>query len=264
MIIDGTKIARRIESELLKEVKKLKRKPSLAIIWVGENPASEIYVQEKKEACGRLGIDCYIHRLPENITQEKFFKLLRGLNKDKKINGIIIQLPLPSSLDSEEILFSIAPWKDVDGLNPLIKTNIPPTTLAIIEAIKFTRIKLKGKYVVLVGYARHTTESLIPYLINQEATITVCHKSTKNLAVFTKKADLLIVAAGRPKLIKSSMIKKGAIVIDVGINRIGKRIVGDVDFERVKKKAKFITPVPGGIGPLTVMMLIKNLIKLCK
>jgi methylenetetrahydrofolate dehydrogenase (NADP+)/methenyltetrahydrofolate cyclohydrolase len=269
MIIDGRKIANKIETNLIKEVKKLKQVPVLVVILIGHNPASEIYVSKKQQACEQIGILCKIYRLPISTSQQKLLQLIEKLNKDKKVNGIIVQLPLPAKFDRNTIVYSIAPWKDVDGSNPINlgfleigqPLFIPPTAAAVLETVKYTKVQLKCLSVCLVGYSSLVSKPLVPLLIDLGATITICHKNTKNLIKHTKEADILVVAAGVPKLIKASMVKKGAIVIDVGINRQGKKIVGDVDFENVKKKAKFITPVPGGVGPITVVMLLRNLIQ---
>jgi len=272
MIIDGKKIAQKIERQLTEKLKKLKTEPSLAIILIGKNSASEIYVQEKQEVCQRLNIKCLIFKLPISVTQNQLLALIDGFNEDKKVNGILVQLPLPDQININAVFCSISPEKDVDGLNPLnigfLEIGqpfiIPPTAVAVLEIMKSYKIKLKGSKVVLVGYSNLVGKPLLPLLIEQGATVTICHKKTKNLAKITKEADILVVAVGKPNLIKAAMIKKGAIIIDVGINRVGKKIIGDVDFEKVKKKASFITPVPGGVGPITVMMLLRNLIEITR
>lgn len=263
-IIDGKKIAYKIEEEVKSSLRKLKKVPQLAIILIGKNPASEIYVQKKEEVCQRLKIGCQIYRLPASIGQDKILKLIEKLNKDKKVHGILVQLPLPLKINRRAILSSIAPWKDVDGLNPIIKTSRSSTASAVIEAIKYTGVKLKTKHVVLVGYSDLVGKPLISFLVEQGATVTICHKETKNLTFYTKQADILIVAAAKPKLIKVSMVKRGVIIIDVGVNQKGKKIIGDVDFENVKKKASFISPVPGGIGPITVIKLLENILNCVK
>ena len=270
MIIDGEKIAQRIEKKIKGKLKKLKMTPRLAVILIGRNPASEIYVQRKEEACKRLNIKYQTFRLSGNIDQNKLLSLIEKLNKDKKINGILIQLPLPVRFNKTNIFYSIAPWKDIDGLNPLnlgfLETGQPfivsPTASCILEIMKYLKIKTQGKYACLVGYSELVGKPLLPLLIDKGLTVTICHKRTKKLANFTQKADILIVAAGSPNLIKSSMVKKGATVIDAGINIKGKEIIGDVDFKNVKNKAAFITPVPKGVGPVTVSMLLSNLIEL--
>jgi len=271
-IIDGLQIAQRIEQNLAKEIQKLKVKPSLATILVGHDPVSEIYVQKKKEICQRLGIKCKVYQLLISIKQSKLLQLIEKLNKDKKVNGIIVQLPLPAKVSRNAVIYSIAPWKDVDALNPInvgfLETGqaflIPPTAAAVLEVVRYTRIKLKGLKSCLVGYSELVGKPLVPFLIDKGVSVSICHKMTANLLKYTKKADVLIVATGSPNLIKVSMVKKGAIVIDVGISRKGKKIIGDVDFNKVKRKAGFITPVPGGIGPITVAMIIQNLIKAYK
>ncbi len=272
MIIDGREIAQKIEANLIKEVKKLKTKPTLAVILVGHNLASEIYVTKKQEACERIGLGCKIYRLPVSTSQQKLLQLIERLNKDKKVNGIMVQLPLPAKFDRNTIVYSIAPWKDIDGSNPINlgflgigqPLFIPPTASAVLESVKYTKVQLKGLNVCLVGYSDLVGKPLAPLLVDFGATITICHKNTKNLTKHTKEADILVIAVGIPKFIKSAMVKKGAIIIDVGINRQGKKIIGDVDFAGVKNKVKYITPVPGGVGPITIVMLLNNLLKAYK
>ena len=271
-IIDGLPIAQKIERQLKIELKKLKNKPSLVIILVGRNLASEVYINKKAEICGRLEIKCRVYRLSSNTSQNKLLKLIEKLNKDNSVNGILIQLPLPPKINRNAVMYSIAPWKDVDGLNPInvgfLEVGqaflVPPTVAAVLEMLKYTRIKLKGLRACLIGYSELVGKPLIPFLISQGVTVIICDKNTRNLFKIAQEADILVVAAGVPNLIKKSMVKKGAIVIDVGINRKGKKIVGDVDFNKVKNKTKFITSVPGGVGPITVVMLIKNLIEISK
>jgi methylenetetrahydrofolate dehydrogenase (NADP+)/methenyltetrahydrofolate cyclohydrolase len=272
MIIDGQKIAQKIERELTINVKKLKKIPNLAIVLVGHNPASEIYVQKKQEASSRIGADCRMYRLPANTSQGKLLNLIEKLNKNNRVDGILVQLPLPPGINKLSVNFSISPWKDVDGVNPLNmgflyagqRLLVSATVQAIIKTVKYTKINFSGRRAVLVGFSDLIGKPLMPFLVDLGAAITICDKKTKGLAKLTREADLLIVAAGSPKLIKASMVKKGVTVIDVGINRIGKKTVGDVDFENVKKKAQFVTPVPGGVGPVTVAILLKNLIKAAK
>jgi len=271
-IVNGFQIAQKLESKIKKEIKRIKERLSLAIISVGENSASKIYIQKKKEACQRLGIQCQIYNLSSKVSLNKIIELVQKINRSSKIHGLIIQLPLPPRFNSELIFNYLDPLKDVDGLSPLnlgfLASGqgfiIPPTVQAILEIIDYYKINLRHKKVVLIGYSNLIGKPLSFFLINRGATITICHKETKNLDDYTRKADILIVAAGKPKLITKNMVKRGVIVIDVGINKIGKKIVGDVDFNKVKDKASLITPVPGGVGPITIMKLLQNLLQCVK
>lgn len=266
-ILNGKQIAEEIKNEIKLEIDNLKIKPCLAVIIVGKNPASQIYVQNKKLACDRVGIKSITHELPENIQEEKILQLINNLNKDKNIHGILVQLPLPSHIDENKIINAINPKKDVDGFHPLNigkmmlgeKTFLPCTPAGIIEILKRSEIKIEGKHAVIVGRSNIVGKPVAQLLLNENATISVCHSKTKNLKEITKQADILVVATGKANFITEDMIKKYAIIIDVGINRTeDNKICGDVDFENVKNKASLITPVPGGVGPMTIAMLLKN------
>jgi len=298
-IIDGNKIAQRIKNEIIEQLNELKLKfsltPKIVSIIVGENPATKVYVNTQCKTCQELGINIEILSLDSNITEDELEQKIEQLNNDKDVNAIMLNLPLPQHLNQRKLQNKILPIKDVEGvtaenLGKLFYAETPPvvapcTALAVIECLKETKVELKGKEVVIVGHSEIVGKPILMLLLSSlfnSPTPTVCHIATKNLAWHTKNADILIVAVGKPNLITVDMVKDGVIVIDVGINRIkvldengkeiidektGKpktKIVGDVDFEDVSKKASFITPVPGGVGCVTSCILIKNLINLIK
>ncbi|MBM3253600.1 MAG: bifunctional 5,10-methylenetetrahydrofolate dehydrogenase/5,10-methenyltetrahydrofolate cyclohydrolase [Candidatus Omnitrophica bacterium] len=272
-LLEGKPLAESLKSELKNEVDQLKGKyktnPSLSVIQVGDNPASSVYANQQKKCADSLGIGYNIHRLSIEAKKEELFSLIDGLNKDDLVSGIIIQLPLPSHIDHKELILRISPLKDVEGLHPenlgklvLGKPSLAPcTALACVELIKSIGVDLYGKEVVIVGHSEIVGKPLALLLLNDFATITVCHIGTSQkgcLNDHTKYADILVVAVGKAGLIKGEHIKEGVIVVDVGINKVGDRIVGDVEFESASNVASYITPVPGGVGPLTVVMLMKN------
>lgn len=267
-IIDGKKTAQEIRSELKREIQNLKIKPELRVILVGNNPASQIYVKNKEKYASEVGIKSETIRLPEDITEEKLLKQIKKLNKDKHINGILVQLPLPSHINEFSVINAIAPEKDVDGFTIYNKGLLsigkpaltPCTPLGIIELLKQYKVNIASKNAVVIGRSNIVGKPIAQLLLNEDATVTICHSKTKNLAEMTANADILISAVGKPKFIGKKYIKKGATVIDVAMNRDTKnnRWVGDVDFDNVSKVAKFITPVPGGVGPMTIAMLLKN------
>lgn len=272
MIIDGNKIASKILAEAKEQISLLPSKPSLAIILVGNNPASLIYTKRKEEDCKKIGIDAKRIFFPENISQEELIEKIRQLNNDQTIDAMIVQLPLPSHIDEDFVLQEISPIKDADGLHPQnlgkailgIGPIFPCTPAGIIYILKESNIGLSGKKAVVIGRSRIVGLPLSFMLLNQNCTVTICHSKTKNLKEHTLSADILCVAVGKPKFITADMVKEDAVVIDVGINREGEKLVGDVDFDLVSKKASAITPVPGGVGPLTRAMLIKNTIECYK
>lgn len=275
MIIDGKKIAQEVRSEVKEEVKELRKKgitPGLAVVLVGENPASLVYVHQKEKACEEVGIASYKYTLPKDTTEEKLLSVVDELNNEEKIHGILVQLPLPEHLDEKRILEKISPEKDVDGFHPLNMGRllvgepsfVPCTPRGVIELIERLGFEVKGKKAVIVGRSNIVGKPVAVLLLLRHATITVCHTRTKDLAAETREADILVVAAGRPKMITGDMVKEGAIVIDVGINRVDGKLVGDVDFDSVSPKAGAITPVPGGVGPMTVAMLMKNTLEAAK
>ncbi len=267
-IIDGKKIAEEVLSDIDDKVKLMKDKPGLALVLVGNNPASEIYVNSKEKKCKEIGIYCEKYNLEENTSEQELAELIIKLNNDKKIDGILVQLPLPKQIN-ESVIEKIIAEKDVDGftetsLGKLIsgESNIyPATPKAIMKLIESTKINLEGKNAVVVGRSKIVGKPVALMLLEKNTTVTICHSKTKNLENYTKQADILVVAIGKPKLITKNMVKQGAVVIDVGINRVDGKIVGDVDFESVKEVASYITPVPGGVGPMTIAMLLDNLVK---
>jgi len=272
-LLDGRKLAQKIEKRQKIVIAKLRKKgiiPTLAVILVGKDPASGIYVSKKQEAASRIGVKVMVFKYPSRAKTEKVASKIQKLNRDKKVHGIIVQLPLPKHINQEKIIEAISPSKDVDGFHPLnwgklaYKSEglLPCTPAAVIELLHFYKIKLKGKEVVIVGKGNFVGKPLSILLLNEDTTLTVTHIFTKNLKEHTRRADILISAAGVLRLIKKDMVKKGAVVVDVGISREGKKITGDVDFEEVSKVASYITPVPGGIGPVTVAELLKNVVKI--
>jgi len=271
-IIDGKKISDDIYRELEAEIVPHRGQIGLAVILVGDDPASATYVRNKEKACKRLGINFKLVRLPQFVSKEEVLKSISRLNNDDSISGIIVQLPLPSHIDEFEITKSVLPIKDVDGLHPenlgsLLKGKpnmVPCTPSGIIELLRREEIDIKGKKVVIVGRSNLVGKPLFHLLLSMDATVTICHSKTKDLKKETSQADILVVAVGVPGLIKKDMVKPGAVVIDVGINKIDNKLVGDVDFEGVKEIASYITPVPGGVGPMTVAMLMNNVLKAYK
>lgn len=276
VIIDGKALAKKIRQNLKIECDKLKEEgvnPKLAVIMVGDNPASKVYVRNKSRACNEVGIEYQEYLLKEESTQEELLDLIKKLNEDKSINGILLQSPLPEHLDINKAFKAITYLKDVDGFTPASvgklsigeDTFVSCTPLGVIKMFEEYNIDLTGKHVVIVGRSNIVGKPLIQCCLQKHATVTVCHSRTKDLAKFTKDADILIAAIGKSKFIKADMVKDGAVVIDVGINR-GEdgKLTGDVDFENVEKKASYITPVPGGVGPMTIAMLMNNVIKAAK
>ena len=285
-IIDGKQVAAGIREELKAEVAKLKEKgivPGLGVILVGDDPASVSYVTAKERACEEMGIHSDNNRLAADTSQERLVAMVRKMNKDRKIHGILVQLPLPKGLNEAEVLQTIDPDKDVDGFHPMNvgrmvvgeKAFLPCTPHGVIQLLIRSGVTIEGANVVIVGRSNIVGKPLANMLIQKSAignaTVTVCHTRTRDIANHTRQADIVIVAAGRPNTITADMIKEGAVVIDVGVNRIedatkkqGFRLVGDVDFEAVKEKASLITPVPGGVGPMTITMLLYNTVESAK
>ncbi|MDD1738989.1 MAG: bifunctional methylenetetrahydrofolate dehydrogenase/methenyltetrahydrofolate cyclohydrolase [Methanothrix sp.] len=267
MIIDGKALAAGVETETAQRVKKLERKgivPGLATVLVGENPASQMYIRLKHSACTRVGIRSENVVLPLNSTEEDLIEKIMELNGRADISGILLQLPLPDGRSPRKAMMSILPEKDVDGFHPVnmgalllgAEKLVPCTPRGIIYALEKMGHKLEGAEAVIVGHSNVVGKPLAAMLLNRNATVQVCHVFTRDLAEHTRDAEILVVAAGVPGLIKKEMVREGAVVFDVGINRVGDKTVGDVDFEAVKEVASAITPVPGGVGPLTVAMLL--------
>jgi len=274
-LLEGKAISERIKKQIKEEISKLNLKPVLASIQVGENPASNVYIKSQKRFSEELGIDYQLHKLDSQISEVSLIEFIQKLNLDRAINGLILQMPLPKHIDYKKITQYIEPKKDVEGLHPENMGKIifgkakilPCTAQAVMELIKETQIDLYGKEVVIVGHSEIVGKPLSLLLLDKFATVTVCHIGTYDagkLEEHVKKAEVLIVAVGKAGLIKGEWIKEGAIVIDVGINRVGDKIVGDVEFEEAFKRASWITPVPGGVGPLTTTLLMRNLLEATK
>jgi len=269
-IIDGKKIAAEIREQVRGQVQELQAKtgkvPGLAAVLVGDDPASATYVRTKTKACQEVGITSRQLTPPGNISQSDLLQIIRRLNGDPTIHGILVQLPLPMHMDERAILEAVDPRKDVDGFHPqnlgglLIghPLFIASTPLGIMELVDQAGIEVEGKHAVVVGWSVIVGKPTAFLLLQRNATVTICHVKTVDLAFHTRQADILVVAAGKPGLIRGSMVKDGVVVVDVGINRVGDKLVGDVDFDSVSGKASFLTPVPGGVGPVTVAMLLRN------
>lgn len=274
-IIDGKKLAKQIRENLKIECEELKEKginPKLAVIMVGDDKASKIYVKNKSKACNEIGIQYEEYLLDKNINQNELIELIEKLNNDKTVHGILLQSPVPDGLDINEAFRKISPEKDVDGFNPTNvgklalnqDTFVSCTPYGIMRMFEAYNIDLEGKKVVIIGRSNIVGKPLMQCCLNKNATVTICHSKTKNVKEHVKDADVVISAIGKPEYVTADMVKDGAIVIDVGINRTEDgKIVGDVDFENVSKKASYITPVPGGVGPMTIAMLMNNVIKAC-
>jgi methylenetetrahydrofolate dehydrogenase (NADP+)/methenyltetrahydrofolate cyclohydrolase len=285
-IISGTEIAKQIREELKEEIASLKEQhnlvPGLVTVLVGEDPASQVYVGAKEKTSKALGLYSERHDLPADTSEEVLLALIDKLNRDPKIHGILVQLPLPKHIDETRVLYAINPEKDVDGFHPVNlgklmigePAYLPCTPHGIQQLLVRSGVETEGAEVVVVGRSNIVGKPIANILLQKKeganATVTVCHTRTRDIAAHTKRADIIIVAAGRPKAVTADMVKEGVVVIDVGVNRIGKTaegkaiLVGDVDFEAVKEKARAITPVPGGVGPMTITMLMLNTVKAAK
>lgn len=266
-IIDGKKIAADIRAEIKKEIMALKEPPGLAVILVGNDPASAAYVRMKEKDCKEVGIQSFHKDLPENATEKELLKLIRQLNKNEHVHGILVQLPIPKHINEKKVMATILPEKDVDGFHAVNagkllsgdKTGLVSCTPAgIIDLIKSTGVAMSGQRAVIIGRSNIVGKPVTILLMNENCTVTVCHSKTKDLPGVIREGDIVVAAIGRPKMITADMVKEGAIVIDVGINRVDGKLVGDVDYDEVVKKASFITPVPGGVGPMTRALLLKN------
>lgn len=276
VILDGKELAKKIRANLKIECDELKAKgimPKLAVVMVGNDSASKVYVKNKSKACVEVGVEFEEFLLGEDTTQEMLENVIEELNQNEKVHGILLQSPIPKNLDINKAFEKISPSKDVDGFHPINvgklalnqNTFVSCTPFGIIKLFEEYNIDLEGKHVVIIGRSNIVGKPLIQCVLNKNATVTVCHSKTKNLSEHTKRADVLISAIGKPKFITEDMVKVGATVIDVGINRTEEgKIVGDVDYINVEKKANFITPVPGGVGPMTIAMLMNNVIKAVK
>ena len=267
------KISAEIKDEVKEEVEALKKEGkeiALAVIQVGADPASSVYVRNKKRACEYTGIKSVSYELPEETTQEELMNIVKECNEDASINGILVQLPLPDHLDEDEVLLAIDPKKDVDGFHPVSVGNmvigedgfLPCTPAGIIQLLKRSGVEIDGKECVVIGRSNIVGKPMSILLLRENGTVTICHSHTKNLKEICKRADILVAAIGKPKFIDDSYVKEGAVVIDVGIHRNeNNKLCGDVDFDKVEPVASAITPVPGGVGPMTIAMLMKNCVE---
>jgi methylenetetrahydrofolate dehydrogenase (NADP+) / methenyltetrahydrofolate cyclohydrolase len=284
-ILDGKETARQLREELSLEVAQWCQaggpQPTLAAVLVGDDPASQVYVRNKERACEQVGMSSRLLRRPASTTTAELLELLRALNEDRQVNGILVQLPLPSGIDTQRVLDAVAPHKDVDAFSPenvglLVQGRpryLPCTPHGVVNLLARYQIELAGRHVVVVGRSDIVGKPLANMLVQRDigfgpkyanATVTICHSQSADLASITRTADVLVAAVGRPRLITAEMVKPGAVVVDVGINRVDEKLVGDVDFEAVSQIASYITPVPGGVGPLTIAMLLRNNFAACK
>lgn len=276
VIIKGNEVAEKKRAQLTEEVVKLKEQgivPGLAVILVGEDPASRSYVKGKEKGCEQVGIYSELIELPETITEERLLAEIDRLNGDERINGILVQLPLPKHIEEKAIIERISPEKDVDGFHPISvgrmmtgqDTFLPCTPHGIVELVKETNLDISGKHVVVIGRSNIVGKPVGQLFLNENATVTYCHSKTQNMKELTKLADILIVAVGRPKMVTADYMKEGAVVIDVGVNRLETgKLCGDVDFDNVLDVAGYITPVPKGVGPMTITMLLHNTVESAK
>lgn len=275
-IIDGKELAKKVRKELKKEVEVLKENginPKLAVIMVGNDPGSTVYVRNKSKACEKVGIEFEEFLFEESISEDELLELIEKLNQDDKVHGILLQCPVPKHIDVNKAFRAISPDKDVDGFNPINVGNltigvdafISCTPYGVVKMLEEYNIETEGKNAVILGRSNIVGKPMIQCMLNKNSTVTVCHSRTKDIGEVIKRADIVIAAIGKPKFVKADMVKDGAVVIDVGINRLDDgTICGDVDYENVKEKASFITPVPGGVGPMTIAMLLNNVVKAAK
>ena len=269
MILDGKSIKANILDELKLEVSELQVKPKLVVIQVGNDEASNVYIKQKNNMCNYIGYDFEHIKLDSEVTTDKVLGVVERLNNDNSVNGILVQLPLPNVLDTNRIVNAVSPLKDVDGLTDMNNGKLfhgkdalySCTPYGVMELLDRYDISVSGKNVVIVGRSDLVGKPMAMMMLNKDATVTVCHSKTRNLSEYTKKADILVVAVGRPNFVTSDMVSDETVVIDVGISRTDAGLCGDVDFNSVKDKTKYITPVPGGVGPMTVAMLAKNVLK---
>ena len=274
ILIQGKEVAKKIRETIKNQVAGLETKPSLVVIIVGNNPASKVYVGMKEKAAQEVGINSITIRLDENISQQELENKIEELNQDKDVNAILVQLPLPKHINTDEIIEKILPENDVDGFHPVnmgklvtgLKPDaVPCTPAGVMKLLEEYNIDIESKNAVVIGRSNIVGKPVSMLLLDKNATVTICHSRTRNLKDITSQADILIAAVGRPELIKGDFVKEGAVVIDVGVNRTADgKLVGDVDFDEVEPKAGYITPVPGGVGPMTIAMLLSNTLNLYK
>ncbi len=277
MIINGKEVSAAVRERIRAEVSSFctasGKQPGLAVVIVGEDPASQVYVRNKKRGCEEVGIYSEEYALPTETTEQELLSLIEKLNKDPKINGILVQLPLPKHLNEEKVLLAIDPLKDVDAFHPQNVGKImignfsflPCTPAGVMELLKFYNIEIAGKHCVIIGRSNIVGKPQAMLMLKENATVTICHSKTKDLAKLTSSADIVVAAVGKPRFVSADMVKEGAVVIDVGINRMDDgKLCGDVDFAAVESKASYITPVPGGVGPMTITMLLQNTLTAAK
>ncbi len=265
-LLDGKALAKEIRKELKEKISSLDEKPGLAVVLVGKNPASEQYVGMKKKMCRRVGIESFSYELSEKTTEQELIDLVKKLNEDKKVNGILVQLPLPGHIDSDRVLDCILPEKDVDGFHPVNMGRLIQnreclrscTPYGIIRLLKKNNIELEGKDAVVLGRSNIVGKPMAIMLMHENATVTICHSRTKNIKEICKKSDIIISAIGKAGFVTEDMVKPGTVVVDVGANFVDGKLCGDVDFENVSDKTSYITPVPGGVGPMTIATLLSN------
>ena len=269
-LLNGSRLAQRVRSQIRRKLKKLTFTPGLAVIQVGDDPASTLYIKHKQRDCEKVHFHSEVHRLPADINQDTLIQHIETLNARSEIHGMLVQMPLPDGIDKEAVIDTIIPQKDADGLNPINLGNLlinrervtPCTPTGIIRLIELTGEKIEGKHAVCIGRSPLVGKPVGLMLLNRNATVTYCHSRTADLKAESQKADILVVAIGKSEFITADMVKPGATVIDVGINHVNGRAVGDVKFEEVQEVAGFITPVPGGVGPMTRAILLENTLKL--
>jgi len=271
-LIDGRELAKQTRIAIKKEIENMAVKPKLTVVLVGDDPASKVYVRNKEKFAGIVGMDSAVIRLPETTSEEELLALVVKLNNDKSVSGVLVQFPVPKHISQEKVMNTISPEKDVDGLTPVNIGRLaagcegltPCTPTGIMRMIKSTGIEISGKNAVVVGRSLLVGKPVAMMLLKENATVTICHSRTKDIAAEVSRADIVVAAVGIPDFIKGIMIKKGAVVIDVGINQVGEKLIGDVEFETAKLNASYITPVPGGVGPMTIAMLLENTMTACK
>lgn len=265
-LIDGREMAKQMRIEIKKEIDKLDGTPKLVVVLVGEDPASQVYVNSKEKFAGRVNMASEVIRLDDSTSEQELLSIVEKLNNDVSVNGILVQFPVPEHISQEKVMNAISPQKDVDGLNQIsigklmagVDGLTPCTPTGAIKMIKSTGIEISGKNAVVIGRSLLVGKPVAMMLLKENATVTMCHSRTKDLKAEISRADIVVAAVGIPNFITGDMIKQGAVVIDVGINSVDKKLVGDVEFETAKEKASYITPVPGGVGPMTIAMLLKN------
>lgn len=268
-ILDGKRLAAEIKADVKERTALLRQRgvtPGLAVVLVGEDPASKVYVGQKEKGCLEAGFASFLHRLPELTSQGELLALIERLNSDRTVHGILVQLPLPGQIDPDTVLAAIRPDKDVDGFHPVnigrlvagLPASEPCTPKGIMRLLKSTGLPLSGKEAVVIGRSNIVGKPVALMLLAESATVTICHSRTEDLAAHARRADILVAAVGKPRFVTGDMVKEGAIVVDVGINRLEEGLVGDVDYEPAAERASWITPVPGGVGPMTIAMLLEN------